>query len=102
MTQKAIVFPVNGVPQVIDFTGGLDQLQKIVDGCIEPLPQGDAFAAVYARELNIDLFQDAPANCVLCVLVNEDGFSKQLPVNHMLTYAFGQIVIGNAVIVALD
>lgn len=100
--QKAIVIPVEGDPQIVDFDGELDTLQKLVGGWIEPLDNGSAFGSLTAYELKIDLFAGAPSNSCVMTLVNEEGFLRELPVNRTLTQAFGQLIVGPAVIVALD
>lgn len=100
--QKAILFPVEGAPRIIDFDGSIGALQKLVGGYVEPVPNGDSFGALSAYELKINLFEGARPNSRIVTLVNERGLLLQLPVNRTLTQAFGQLIIGPAVIAALD
>lgn len=101
-TRPALILPVGKTPY-IDPSFPIDDLkalQAAVGGYIQAVHLDDAaLAALFAHysALNVD---DA---AYMCLVVNEEGKLKGLPVNRDATawYACGDIIVGDALIVPM-
>lgn len=99
MTRTIYVLPVDAEPHLAQSDCSLASLQALVGGYLEIVPLVPGAPGDSAVE---QLLDGAPKGARVVLLVNETGRLEGLARNVAATAMAGQLIVGTAVICALD